>query len=938
MDVTAESRRTASSRSILRTGILASGVFLLATLRITEFACGQAPLDDDFEGPKTTWQFTDADAPYQVEGHQRTAQNAHRGTGCELVQFSAGNGRFVHLSLDIPPAHVIAEFRPALWVRANRPGIELRARVVFPRAADDKGQPLTRLVRGTTYRKQGSWEALHVDDIPKLVEAVVRPMRAQYGSHIDVREAYVDRLLLNVYCGPGRTQVALDDLELPHLVPVEGQGNNPAGQRAAAIPTRRRVELVGSILIVDDHPFFPRIIEHQGESLNFLKQLGFNAVSVPTAPTDALLEEARRSGMWLVCRPPVLPKQEGDDGPPLFDGRFEPVLAWHLGQKLGTLELEPMRERVEQIHRADEQANRPITCDPADELAQYARMLGAEGILTLHRQVLGTTFELADFATWLHTRPRLGVPGMPAWATIETQYNKELTKQISLLSGGQAAEPVADFEQIRLLVQAALSAGVRGLVFASHSPLDAQDTATRARALALSLANLELKLIHDWIAAGNITATIAATVNTTNTAGENPGITGAIVQASHTRLLLPYWVGTGAQYVPDQLAGNLITFVVKGAPDDNSVYELTVGGLRSLPSERRVGGVHVKQNEFGLTSMILLTDQLAVGAATAQLWEAAPRAAKLQRDLAAYKFNYVSEIDRQLARLADRVLNAPMLFDQARKDLNEAERNLTLKDWPAACLSAQRAMRPLRLVERGHWEKAIASIRSPAASPLVASFGEIPHQWVLARKLENLSRSRSLLEQGDFESPRAAWEAGWRPYRHSQQGITTTSSFVQTEHVSGTSSLYLAVKPLDADVPPSLIETPPLWVETPPISADSGQWFRIHGWVKVPKAIEASLEGLMIFDTLGGPALAERIGKTEGWKEFTLYRAAPASGPFKLVIALTGIGDAWVDGVTIETLYASQSIRALSGTGRNPQPIQNKRQTLRLGTPPRFPN
>ncbi|HET6878874.1 MAG TPA: hypothetical protein VFI31_01890, partial [Pirellulales bacterium] len=697
-------------------------------------------LDLEFESPQTSWRFAGPAANFRVEVHQRTSENPHRGAGCEVVRIASGSGRYIPLALDIPPAHVIAEFQPSVWVRSTRPGVQLLARVVFPRTADDKGNPLTRLVAGGTGKQQNTWEQLRIEQLPKSVEAAVRAMRAQYGSHIDAREAFVDRLVLNLYCGPGTTQVAIDDLELPHFVAVERPTASPPGQPAApaAVP-RGHVELIGSILMVDGRPFFPRIIDYQKESLSFLKELGFNVVRLTTVPSEALLDEAQRAGLWLVCPPP--PIQKDEEGEPVpFDNHYEPVLAWHLGQGLTGRELEAMREWVEHLRRADEVANRPLVCDPADELAQYARLLGSNGILMLHRRLLGTTFEVADFTTWLRTRPRLGMPGMPVWAAIETQYSKELSDQISLLSSGRAPEPAAEFEQIRLLVQAALAAGVRGLSFTSRTPLDGQDTPTRMRALTLALINTELKIIHQHLAAGRVDTEIRAAAAD----GQNPGITGATIQLSHTRVLLPLWAGTGAQYVPDQLAGNMITFVAAGAPDDHSVYELTVGGLRSLDSKRLVGGVHVKQHEFGVTSMILLTDQLAVGAMTNELLAAAPRAAQLQRNLAAHKLAYVTEVDRQLARLADRVLEAPRFFSLARNDLTEAERNLAARDWVAACLSAQRAMRPLRVIERQHWEKAVASIGSPSATPLLACFSEIPYHWLLARELESLSRSRTL--------------------------------------------------------------------------------------------------------------------------------------------------------------------------------------------------
>lgn len=859
---------------------------------------------EGFEGAEPSWRFAEADAAYRVEVHQRSRQAAHTGAGGELVRIQSGTGRFVYLAHEITPVHIIDELRPSVWVRANKPGIQFLARIVFPHIADPRtGKPITRLVAGSTYSQQGSWQQLRIDQLPKLVQAVVRPMRSQLGSHIDTREPYVDRLLLNLYAGPGSTSVSIDDLELPKAVAVGAPADGHAGSKAPAPlsdrPPRPRVQLSGSVLLIDDHPFFPRMIEYQGESFAFLKGLGFNVIRLTSAATDAQLDEARRAEVWLVCPPPPL-KQEDETGSTAttFHDRYDPVLAWHFGQGLSSRNLEAMRQWVEQVRRADETVARPLICDPSDDLAQYCRAINFGGILMVHRYLLGTTFELADFGTWLRTRPRLGLAGMPVWATIETQHSRELSEQIALLSAGQAPEPTVSLEQVQLMTQAALAAGVRGLCFASRSPLDAQDSATRSRAMILSLINIQLHAVRSWIAVGTVTPQVRAA----NSGGENPGITGGVLQAGHARLLLPLWAGTGAQYVADQLSGNKITFVVPGAPEDNTAYEITEGGLQSLDRKRSVGGVHVIDNEFGPTSLILLTNGIAVAAMNQGLPNAAPKAAQLERELASYRLAKVQEIDRQLARVADRVLDAPRLFEQARHELAEADKNYAQRDWMSTCVSIRRAMRPLRLIERGHWEKAIASLGSPAVSPLVATFEELPYHWLLARELESLGRSRSVLPQGDLENLRTVWNAGWRLYKHAQPGVQTMGEITKEKHQSGEACLHLAVKAVDPEVRPTMLESPALWVSTPPIQAVAGQWYRIHGWAQVPKAIEASLDGLLILDSLGREPLAERIGKTEGWREFTMYRAAPASGPWQVTIAMTGLGEAWIDGVTVELL------------------------------------
>jgi hypothetical protein len=46
--------------------------------------------------------------------------------------------------------------------------------------------------------------------------------------------------------------------------------------------------------------------------------------------------------------------------------------------------------------------------------------------------------------------------------------------------------------------------------------------------------------------------------------------------------------------------------------------------------------------------------------------------------------------------------------------------------------------------------------------------------------------------------------------------------------------------------------------------------------------------------------LAARIDKTNGWQEFTLCRVAPQSGTMTVTFALSGLGEARLDDVSIE--------------------------------------
>lgn len=897
---------------------------LMGALALTRPVAAQSVVGDGFDSAEPAWRITQAQGSYRLESRQRVAEGAHGGAACELVVLRAAAGSQIELGLDITPARIIPELKPSIWLRSDRARPRLSARVVFPHSRDPRTrQPLTRLISGPSYADVGQWRRLQLPNVPALVAQVARPLHAELGSQFDAHEAYIDRLVLSLAGTGGTTRLWIDDLELPGLVTAEGV--RAATSRSEASP--HRIELSGPVLLIDGLPLLPRVIEYQGEPLSVLKTLGFNAVKLGTPPSDELLDEARRTGLWLVCPPPRRPATDADeadvpdasDVPAEFDDRYSPVVVWDLGKGHTAAELEAMRHWAEATRRADTAVNRPLVCDPLDDLKGYSRIAD---ILLLHRCVIGTSFELADFETWLRERPALARLGTPVWATIETQFSRELIEQMSLFSGGQAPQPAAEYEQLRLLTQAAVAAGVRGLVFTSRSPLDATDAETRTRAAILRLINLELDLVQEWAAAGTRSDTVQAAAESSETA-----ITGAVLPSKHTRLLLPYWAGSAAQYVAGQLAANDVVFVVPGAPEANSAYEITVGGLRPLARHRRQGGIHVKLPEFGLTSLVLLTDELGVAPLTRRLLVEGPRAARLERDLADWKLRQVTELDARLMRMADRVPGGDLWLSQARAALDDANQSLARNDYLSSCMAARRSMRAVRLLERAHWEKAAAALGSPIASPLATSFITLPYHWQFVRALESRTRLTNLVWLGNMESPAEHMEgAGWRLFKHEQADVTASGELSDVEPHGGRRSLRLTAEPADDEKPPALIETAPLWVTTPSVHVAAGQWLRIHLWVRIPEAITGSLDGLMILDSLGSEPLAERIGVTSGWKEVTLYRAARTAGEMTVTVALTGLGDAYIDDLTIEPLATSAPRRSPPAPiGRRPlQPVPGR--------------
>lgn len=880
-------------------------------------AIAQTPWREDFEGPATSWSVADADAPYRELRHERSSAGANSGSWSEHYRCTVGAGTKLLLAHDTPPFRLIDELVPSVWVAANRPGVQMIVRVVLPRAVDpDTGKPQNCLLRGESSTAAGSWQQLRVTDLPRKLAGEARLLRFRLGRDVDVREAYVDRLLLNLYAGQGEVDVWIDDLALSGAVEAEeiqpvAYNERPAGTPGSADDSTGRVRMRGPVLLVDNRPFLPRMIEYRGESLRFLRERGFNAIRLSTPPSPQMAAEAQALGLWIVSPPPPVSgatEPEAVDGGYSIGEEYAGVLAWDLGHDLAVRDLERTTQLADDVRRADRFRARPLVCSPVADLRSYSRLVGA---VLAERAPLGTSLELSDYGTWLRERPRLLAPGTPLWADIQTQLDPLLLEQQSLLSGKDQRRSGAEPEQIRLLVFQALAAGARGLSFRSSSPLDYQDSATRLRAKTLEALNLELELIEPFVAAGQLSAL---------TSTGNRELTAAVLQTENARLLLPIWCGPGAQFVPGQSSGNEISFVVPGVPAAHEPYELTPAGMQGARKQRVTGGTKVTLDDFGLTSMILITgDPRVQGAINARTMRTGSIAAQLARDLAIEKAAYVDQLDRTLAMNAQAIPKADEWRETARQSIQQAEYRIVAGDYQKAYEFAQSAGRALRLMERAHWEAAATKLGgSPMSSPLAVSFTTLPDHWRMIETLRGVQPAPTQLVGGNFENLQAMISGGWEHVQHPDANVKTTVELAPQAARSGKLGLRLRVAAADPTSPPGLVESPPVWVTAPQVRLAPGTWIRIHGWIRVNAPIVGSVDGVLISDSLGGRALAERIGSTKGWREFTLYRAVNDSGTVTLTVAMSGLGEAFLDDVTIEPLAGAGKAAAYPTTSARP--------------------
>jgi hypothetical protein len=922
-------------------------------------APGQPSWRQDFEGPTPSWTEAGGDAQYSMVAHQRVRGGAHSGQGSEWLQVNGQGGSSALIAHDIGRPWVIDELRPSVWIFSDRPGIQFFAEVTLPRSLDPRsGKPVTANVDGVAYSTTGRWQRLEIVDFAKKVAGQVRILRSQ-GMNVDGREAFVSRVLLNVYGGPGVTNVWIDDLEvygyvasnpvgqvanLPPSLSVDKTGPlvkqvgnrgsfsaagpfagaEPNGTQPDPPPPPRQVKLAGSVLKINDFPIFPRAIEYRGERLSFLKELGFNTVWLRQVPAPAFLSEARRLGLWLVCPPPELQAGSGEQGARSGDGNgsqlpapssllpaetigpeFEPVLVWDLGHGLTGDTLDATRRRADRLLLADARYSRPLICSPINNLRNYSRP--PINLLLIDRRPLGTSLQMPDYGVWVQKQPLLALPGTPVWTTVQTQAGEGLRRQFAALTPGH---PEADFrrgeswrpptvvgpEQIRLLVYTAISSGSRGLLFLSDSSLEAQDSETRQRVMALHLLNLELEVIEPWAAGGKIDATAVSSQKL---------VSGVILQNDRARIVMPMWLAPGSQCVAPLAAAKPLYLTLPGIPESSNIFELTAGCLEPLRHRREAGGTRVTFDNFGLSSLLFVAqDPMIIEAVSRRAAVSGKQTSQLEAWLAAQKLDTATHV---MAQIGNRMpqsaqLNPAREFDDARRYLQLCNSQLNAGDYALASASARLAMMPLRKVERAAWDAAMAGRDSPVTIPGTSSFQALPWHWALVDRTAGMRIGANLLPGGDFENLDQMVRFGWRHIPHATPGIQTAADLVPEAAHNGGRGLRLTAWPVNPEKPPAAIEMPPLWIASPAVPVKAGQIVRIHGWINVPAAITASVDGLMIVESLTGEEMALRLNKTAGWQEFSMVRIVPQDGPLSLTLAMTGLGEVRLDDLTIEVL------------------------------------
>ena len=729
-----------------------------------------------FGGKKTVLLRGEANVRVDEEAHDISTLSFHSQPSSEHLKLkcaaATGDAAFVNYYYNTPPAPINEMLTAGVWVKATRAGIQLRARVVFPNEPDPANpqSALTTLIVGQTYpaEKSRQWYKLTLENVPDLLGKHLPVLQVKTGRAVNSAGAYIDQLVLNLYAGPGSTDIWIDDLDIgpikPDLRPDQGSPGAPGIpaklQRPGERPVGgRQIEQRGGQLFVDGKPFFFRSIRYTGTPLHVLRQAGFDTVWFPPETDASLLETASREGWLVVPSMPLAAARRSEEEISTIDRSDEglnsiirkfagsDVLFWDLGGGR-TLEQSARVKRTFDLIRAQD-PRRPRGADLWEGFNVYSRYLDVVGA---HRWPLFTNLDMAKYRDWLAQRRTLTAADRATyWTWIQNHLpDWYITEVLGQKLDQPFNDPIGPHpEQVRVMAYIAVACGCRGLGFWSDRYL-ADSHHGRDRLQGMALLNAELDMLSPVI--------MFASARTRWLETSNPNVKAALIGGTGGQrgcVLLPIWMGPGTQFVPDQGAIPELKVVVPLVQDGADPWRITPAGVECLAhnAKKEVGGTELTIKEFDLVAPIVFTSDRPKLVAW---WQDYTRkygqlAARWAMDMAAVEYKKVAAVHKQLTAMGVQVKGADVLFGQSFHFHEESRKQFAAEMYDKAYQDAMRALRPLRVIMRDHWLQATATLDTPTASQYAVSYFSLPKHWELFHEIQASHLSPNLLPHGGFE-------------------------------------------------------------------------------------------------------------------------------------------------------------------------------------------
>jgi hypothetical protein len=881
-----------------------------------------AQFSDSFETPQTKWSLLKTDGRVVNTSHGKDTRVYHHGSQSEHIQLVSGLATFIHYRYITPHVKLIDEINPSLWVRASRSPIQLIAQVVLPRSINPQtGQPLEIMIRGDSYTTPLHWQKLAITSIRTRLQNQIPSLRSQFGPQVDGRQAYIKAVILNAYSTQGTLDLWIDSfhMQTPYIGltnPVEQQTALANFQSPQTNPTSNaqshsnRVEIKDSVLLVNGIPFMPRVIEHNGESLAYLHQLGFNTVALKHFPTHQQLEDAYRLNLKLI----VPPNLNGELSP---TASTEPILNWNLGLHQRESTLETLQATSQLIEMLPAELTRPTVATAAHQFKQVSRYAD---LVILNWQPLHSSLTLEQSSNQITQAMNELRRGTPYWISIATQISPVLLQQqysmIQSQSSTQPPQPTSfqgqttiSYDQLAMVTHRSLAMGARGIHFQSFSRLDRTDKETMLRIRVLERLNRELQLIEPWISGGTSTGAVISPL-------EHHSI--YMTKTGRTRLVWLFNRGDHEQIVTRPNDDELISFGVPGVPVTYLPYHVNYSAIHRIRTNRGSNN-RITVNPTAPYSLVVMTaDPLVRDYIQRRIYANRQRILQLSYDILQLELSRVQNL-RTFDSLTATSLTATSLtdtFNQATASLRSSRNVVATNQWDVAYQHLTAAENSLRKIRFQVWEALNQYDHNLVSNPLSLHTSTFVESAWTTLRLQQSTWSPNLLPGSSMEDLNQMRRGGWKHHRDPNHSVKSLVEITSNNPLEGNRCLRIQAWQ-DPSIAASSLLSAPVWISSPSVAVQAGDVLRIHGWVNIPAPLKHQGDGLVIYDSITSTVLADRFHHTAGWQSFTLYRIADSDGEATVSFALMGLGAVNIDNISIQKQITKRKLTAPPTNSQN---------------------
>lgn len=939
-------RQTVSRRQTLRRCtiftclIIVWGVFCTFPLNRPLFAAG--PLIDPLDGQPLRWRMVDADCPAEIRAQWLDANGGMDQRPCEALTLVAGNGTRVELEYRIPPSRVIDDVKATVAVKSIRSGPRVGLRICYPRIIDPASRsPKTAIIWGDAHGGRDRWEMLSVSPLSTQRQVVEMALREQIGPNADTRDMYIEAIVINAYAGAGAYTLRLDELRVDGLVAMDVTG------RAEALRASRGTQFIDGIpgaggqdlldgsrspadreSLSSVRSAFPsgritRVLEYNGESLQYLKMLGFDAVLLARVPTPEFLREAIEQSMRVYSPPPASLQ-------PDIEPFLNAIAGWYLGTSTDERQLRLAASDQQRIVAFGPLWQRPLLIAPAESWDRYA------GIAT------SLVYDMPPYVRGLSGREevnalvdqvkRTGRPVVTA-VGIATLPPSRLAEQIDALGAALGAVTVEDYGWRWMWLQAmrGLTVAPRAIVFRSSRSLESGSELDSRRSSALGLINNWLAVVGPIISTSRFRGNLVSNREDYKlahlssdgaeiviaTSGYNPAANLNLITANADRQ-------SNNRLSNNRLSNNTLSNNAPLNTDNSPAYDIPNGDSQPLGFRVPVGA-----NNFAWRITDTTVEQLRImgDAATRQIIIDDPDL--VEWIITSNDPTYGGQLERAIRRSGAEI-------NQYRWDLVSQSLLRSREDWRAASggglvnrdaipnallrSSAQLLSRVQPQIRSGEFGAAMRATRAadgmglrcetmlagrllpggsvPQSLPTQLAPGGLPLQMAWLPSLFDGRWSNSLLAGGDLDDWETLVRTGWTYQTRLQDQATSAVGIELQAGENATGVLRIEASGLGARPLAGGYAGTVARVISSPITFEPGGWVRIQARVKT-LGFGGPNQGLLIYDSDAGSEIGALVRGNTPWTTITLYRVITKSTPLRVTFEGIGGGDASVDWVTV---------------------------------------